>query len=290
MGQPRILMCPPDYYGIEYEINPWMSRSRGSRAGRGPPAVAAALRHARRPGRAGRADDAAAGPARPGLHRQRRADLRRSLLQLALPPRGPRQGDRPTSTPGSPSTASRSSTCPRGCSSKGPATPSSAARRCSPATASAATCTAISGSAGARQAGAAAGAGQSALLSPRHLLLPAGARRGDLLPGRLRRYGRKVLETHVPKLHRRHGRRRPSASAATPWSWARRSSPTAAASSWPRSLAGARLHARGRRAGRVPQGRRQRQVPDAAARRRGSRALDLTKPDSPRSATISFQQ
>jgi len=30
MDQPRILMCPPDYYGIEYEINPWMSRSRGS--------------------------------------------------------------------------------------------------------------------------------------------------------------------------------------------------------------------------------------------------------------------
>jgi N-dimethylarginine dimethylaminohydrolase len=30
MKQPRILMCAPDYYGIEYEINPWMSRSRGS--------------------------------------------------------------------------------------------------------------------------------------------------------------------------------------------------------------------------------------------------------------------
>src|SRR5438067_9965714 len=30
MRQRRILMCPPDYYGIEYEINPWMSRSRGS--------------------------------------------------------------------------------------------------------------------------------------------------------------------------------------------------------------------------------------------------------------------
>ena len=29
-GQPQILMCPPDYYGIEYEINPWMSRSRAS--------------------------------------------------------------------------------------------------------------------------------------------------------------------------------------------------------------------------------------------------------------------
>lgn len=26
----RLLMCPPDYYGIEYEINPWMSRSRQS--------------------------------------------------------------------------------------------------------------------------------------------------------------------------------------------------------------------------------------------------------------------
>ena len=23
-------MCPPDHYGIEYEINPWMSRSRGA--------------------------------------------------------------------------------------------------------------------------------------------------------------------------------------------------------------------------------------------------------------------
>ncbi len=30
--RPTILMCPPDYYGIEYEINPWMSRSRQSDA------------------------------------------------------------------------------------------------------------------------------------------------------------------------------------------------------------------------------------------------------------------
>ncbi len=28
--RPTILMCPADYYGIEYEINPWMSRSRQS--------------------------------------------------------------------------------------------------------------------------------------------------------------------------------------------------------------------------------------------------------------------
>ncbi len=30
MRQPRILMCPPDHYRIEYEINPWMNRARGS--------------------------------------------------------------------------------------------------------------------------------------------------------------------------------------------------------------------------------------------------------------------
>ena len=27
---PHILMCPPDYFGIEYEINPWMSRRQPS--------------------------------------------------------------------------------------------------------------------------------------------------------------------------------------------------------------------------------------------------------------------
>ena len=28
--RPSILMCPPDHYGIEYEINPWMNRSLGA--------------------------------------------------------------------------------------------------------------------------------------------------------------------------------------------------------------------------------------------------------------------
>jgi N-dimethylarginine dimethylaminohydrolase len=27
-ASPHILMCPPDFYGIEYEINPWMRRDR----------------------------------------------------------------------------------------------------------------------------------------------------------------------------------------------------------------------------------------------------------------------
>ncbi len=26
----KLLLCPPDYYGIEYEINPWMDRTRGA--------------------------------------------------------------------------------------------------------------------------------------------------------------------------------------------------------------------------------------------------------------------
>ena len=30
MRTPRILMCSPDYFGIEYEINPWMSKARGA--------------------------------------------------------------------------------------------------------------------------------------------------------------------------------------------------------------------------------------------------------------------
>jgi len=30
MRHPRILMCPPDHYGIEYEINPWMKVEHGS--------------------------------------------------------------------------------------------------------------------------------------------------------------------------------------------------------------------------------------------------------------------
>src|SRR5688572_22077985 len=26
----RVLLCPPEHYGIEYEINPWMDRTRGA--------------------------------------------------------------------------------------------------------------------------------------------------------------------------------------------------------------------------------------------------------------------
>ena len=33
-SSPCILMCPPDYFGIEYEINPWMNVQKGSDAAR----------------------------------------------------------------------------------------------------------------------------------------------------------------------------------------------------------------------------------------------------------------
>ncbi|MGF1579284.1 MAG: dimethylarginine dimethylaminohydrolase family protein [Gemmataceae bacterium] len=33
MTQPTILMCPPDYFGIEYEINPWMKLERDAEPG-----------------------------------------------------------------------------------------------------------------------------------------------------------------------------------------------------------------------------------------------------------------
>ena len=90
---PRILMCPPDHYGIEYEINPWMNRSLGAVRGAGVPAVATAARHARVARRSGRDDDAATRPARPRLHRQRRAHVPRiDVPQQPLPARGPRQG------------------------------------------------------------------------------------------------------------------------------------------------------------------------------------------------------
>src|SRR3984957_1233289 len=32
VSPPRILMCPPDYFAIEYEINPWMNVRVGSDA------------------------------------------------------------------------------------------------------------------------------------------------------------------------------------------------------------------------------------------------------------------
>ena len=99
--QPRILMCPPDYYGIEYEINPWMSRSP-ERSARWRSGSGNSLRDTLRRARgSGRADGAAARPARPRLHRQRRADLSTPRSSAAGSATRSAPASRRTSTPGS---------------------------------------------------------------------------------------------------------------------------------------------------------------------------------------------
>ena len=88
---PRILMCPPDFYGIDYEINPWMSRQRQS-----DPTTAQAQWEALHNLliAAGATIELLApveGLARPGLHRQCGADLSRPRGDGPLPPsRAPR--------------------------------------------------------------------------------------------------------------------------------------------------------------------------------------------------------
>ena len=112
---PTILMCPPDYFGIEYEINPWMNVRVGSDAERRAPAVdRAPSRPCEELGVAGRPDRAGAGPSRPGLHGQRRPGLSRSLHRLAVPLRRPAGRSRPISRAGRGAGVSRSSNCREG--------------------------------------------------------------------------------------------------------------------------------------------------------------------------------
>ena len=99
--RPQILMCPPDFYGIEYEINPWMSRDQPpdhALAARQWSELRAAIRRRRRsdcPAEAG------ARTARPGVHGQRGDDLSpgRHARPLPLSPSG--RARSPTTPPGS---------------------------------------------------------------------------------------------------------------------------------------------------------------------------------------------
>ena len=141
-------MCPPDYYGIEYEINPWMNRAGRQRPGR----VARQWRALHDTlvdlGVRDRAARRRAGPARPGLHGERRAGLSATCSSARGSATASGRGRRPTSTAGPRRTGSRSSPCPPGALLRGGrATPSSAARPCSPAIGSAATPGATTGSA-----------------------------------------------------------------------------------------------------------------------------------------------
>ena len=57
----QILMCPPDYFAIEYEINPWMNVRVGSDAALARQQWNCAPQDTRGPGGVGRPDRAGAG-------------------------------------------------------------------------------------------------------------------------------------------------------------------------------------------------------------------------------------
>ena len=147
-SMPHILMCPPDHFGIEYEINPWMSRSRQSDQPFAPGSSGRPCgRRSRRPGAKVELLDPVAGlpdlvfTANAAMIYRGTAVLARFRHRGAARRRAARRGLVCGARLRGP--AGR----PRASSSKGPATPCSAATRSSPATASAATPAATSRSA-----------------------------------------------------------------------------------------------------------------------------------------------
>ena len=64
----ELLLCPPDHYGIEYEINPWMSRERGAEAALAQKTVVEAARHAVATEMQHQFDSATAEASRHGFH------------------------------------------------------------------------------------------------------------------------------------------------------------------------------------------------------------------------------
>ena len=268
---PHILMCPPDHYGIEYEINPWMSRSRQADRELAQQQWSRSDAMLERVGAQISLLEPVAGLARSGLHGQCGDDLWQAGDSRPLPPRATaRRGaavralvDRARLHGRAPARRAvfrrgrRRSLLRRDAGRR----LSHSQRRAQPAT----------GRQAARQPGDAAGTGRHALLSPRHLLLPTRAgRRRIWFPGAFDDYGRAAPrrggatliqvsadEAHsfacnavvVGGKHCRHQHRLPAAA--------------------PRS-AGGGIHAARNAAERIRQSRRQREVPDVAARWRRS--------------------
>ena len=91
----RILMCPPDYFGIEYEINPWMNVQAGS-----DPELARRQWQSLHQtlvelGVGGRAVEPVPRPARPGFHGQRGPGLPGPVPPRAVPVRRAPGGEPP---------------------------------------------------------------------------------------------------------------------------------------------------------------------------------------------------
>ena len=226
MSQPWILMCPPDHFGIEYEINPWMSRSLQAdrliaaqqwcdlkelleEAGARISLMEAGGRSAR-PGLHGQRghDPSAAGGAGPipPPRTTRGRGLRRTLADggrvrgVARAGRNLFRGSRRRPLLG------RHAVCRLPHSQRRPRTP--AGRRAG------------------RLPGDSARTGRRPLLSPRHLLVSAGARAGDLLSRGIRQLWSAGAGGIDPRPDRRGTSPKPSVSPATRSSSAERSSPT----------------------------------------------------------------
>ena len=84
----ELLLCPPDYYGIEYEINPWMSRARGRGSGRGPATMERVARQTCQPGLQNLSGRAPAKIARHGFYRQRRPGCGKEIHSQQFPAQG----------------------------------------------------------------------------------------------------------------------------------------------------------------------------------------------------------
>ena len=194
-------MCPPDYFGIEYEINPWMNVGVGSDTERVAPAVVCAPRH---PGGAGcrrRADRAGAGL--PDLVFTANAGWCIENLFISSRFRfGVRQGETPPFRGvGASDADSRSSSMPEGLHFEG----AGDALFCGE--------TLFAGYRFRSDVRSHQWVGERlgvevlpmelvdpAVLSPRHLLLPAGAGSALYYPGAFDEYGRSVLRDRIPNL------------------------------------------------------------------------------------------
>ena len=75
----ELLLCAPDYYGIEYEINPWMSRARGAKTDLAKAQWQGLHKTLTSLDGEGRAGAATAETARHGVHCQRRAHRRQEI-------------------------------------------------------------------------------------------------------------------------------------------------------------------------------------------------------------------
>ena len=108
----ELLLCPPDYYGIEYEINPWMSRARGAEAPLAQEQWKGLHDTLSKLGLQDPSGCAATKPSRHGFHSQRRADRWSQIYSEQFPAQRARRAKRRILRAGWKNTATRSSWLP----------------------------------------------------------------------------------------------------------------------------------------------------------------------------------